>query len=139
MAGTVRLLTLAITVTVIGAIALSARSGIIVKDPAIFEQIDSCRTFIFDKTGTLTYGRPALTEIQCAPGFEEKYVLSAAASVERYSKHPLAQAISMPQNALNSNLMPRPKSTNLPARALAGQFREDLFCLPGAIGLGRRR
>ena len=49
-------LLIAIPVAIIGAIALSARSGIIIKNPAILEQIDSCRTFIFDKTGTLTYG-----------------------------------------------------------------------------------
>src|ERR1700688_3126862 len=84
-------LLIAIPVAVIGGISLSARRGIIIKNPAVLEQIDSCRTFIFDKTGTLTYGRPTLTEIQCAPGFEEKNVLSAAASLERYSKHPLAQ------------------------------------------------
>lgn len=86
-------LLIAIPVAVIGAIALSARSGIIIKNPAILEQIDSCRTFIFDKTGTLTYGHPTLTEIVCAPGFEENDVLSAAASLELYSKHPLAQAV----------------------------------------------
>ena len=86
-------LLIAIPVAIIGAIALAARSGIIIKNPAILEQIDSCRTFIFDKTGTLTYGHPTLTEILCAPGFEEKTVLAAAASLERYSKHPLAQAV----------------------------------------------
>jgi len=86
-------LLIAIPVAVIGAISLSARRGIIVKNPAILEQIDSCRTAIFDKTGTLTYGQPSLTEIACNPGFEETSVLRLAASVERYSKHPLALAI----------------------------------------------
>src|ERR1035437_3601705 len=56
-------LLLAIPVAIIGAILLSARRGIIIKNPAILEQIESCRTFIFDKTGTLTYGRPSLTEV----------------------------------------------------------------------------
>ena len=86
-------LLLAIPVAVIGAISLSARRGIIIKNPAILEQIESCRTFIFDKTGTLTYGRPSLTEIECAPGLAETAVLREAASVEQYSKHPLARAI----------------------------------------------
>jgi heavy metal translocating P-type ATPase len=86
-------LLIAIPVAVIGAISLSARSGIIIKNPAVLEQVDSCRTFIFDKTGTLTYGRPSLTEIECAPGFTAPEVLRLAASVERYSKHPLANAI----------------------------------------------
>src|SRR5213078_3839794 len=47
-------LLIAIPVAVIGAISLAARRGIIIKNPAVLEQIDSCRTFIFDKTGTLT-------------------------------------------------------------------------------------
>jgi heavy metal translocating P-type ATPase len=86
-------LLIAIPVAVIGAISLSARRGIIIKNPGVLEQIDSCRTFIFDKTGTLTYGKPTLTGIVCAPGAEEAEVLAAAASLERYSKHPLASAI----------------------------------------------
>jgi len=86
-------LLIAIPVAVIGAISLSARRGIIIKNPAVLEQIDSCRTFIFDKTGTLTYGKPSLTRIVCASGFKESEVLAAAASLERYSKHPLATAI----------------------------------------------
>ncbi len=86
-------LLIAIPVAVIGAVSLSARRGIIIKNPAVLEQLDSCRTFIFDKTGTLTYGRPHLTEIFCAEGYSEQDVLSAAASLEHYSKHPLAAAI----------------------------------------------
>jgi heavy metal translocating P-type ATPase len=86
-------LLIAIPVAVIGAISLSARRGIIIKNPAVLEQIDSCRTFIFDKTGTLTYGKPSLTRIVCSTGFTESDVLAMAASLERYSKHPLAMAI----------------------------------------------
>jgi heavy metal translocating P-type ATPase len=86
-------LLLAIPVAVIGAISLSARRSIIIKNPAVLERINQCRTLIFDKTGTLTYGRPSVTEILCAPGVSERRVLGIAASLERYSKHPLAGAI----------------------------------------------
>jgi heavy metal translocating P-type ATPase len=86
-------LLLAIPVAMIGAISLSARRSIIIKNQAVLEQVGKCTTLIFDKTGTLTYGRPALTEILCAHGFSENEVLRAAASLERYSKHPLARAI----------------------------------------------
>jgi heavy metal translocating P-type ATPase len=86
-------LLIASPVAVIGAISLSARRGIIIKNPAALEQIDRCRTIIFDKTGTLTYGKPALYEISCAPGFTSEQVLQAVASLERYSKHPLARAV----------------------------------------------
>lgn len=86
-------LLIAIPVAVIGSISLSARRGIIIKNPAILEQIDRCRTIILDKTGTLTYGRPLVTEVNCFNGFDKTKVLQYAASLEQYSKHPLAHAI----------------------------------------------
>lgn len=86
-------LLIAIPVAIIGSISLCARRGIIVKKPAVLEQVDTCRTLIFDKTGTLTYGEPRLSEVLLAPGFERAHVLSLTASVERYSKHPLARAV----------------------------------------------
>jgi heavy metal translocating P-type ATPase len=86
-------LLIAIPVAIIGAISLSAKRAIIVKNPTVLEQIATCRTVIFDKTGTLTYGEPKLTEQLCAPGFAQRDVLVLAASVERYSKHPMARAI----------------------------------------------
>jgi heavy metal translocating P-type ATPase len=86
-------LLIAIPIAIIGAISVSARSGIIIKNPGVLEQVDRCPTVIFDKTGTLTYGRPALTEVVAAPGFEAGEVLQLSASLEQYSKHPLAGAI----------------------------------------------
>ena len=95
-------LLIAIPVAVIGAISLAARRGIIIKNPAVLEQIDRCRTLIFDKTGTLTYGKPSLSEILCAPGFAKDAVLRVIASLEQYSKHPLSRAIL--EAAQNANL-----------------------------------
>ncbi|HEY5440549.1 MAG TPA: heavy metal translocating P-type ATPase [Gemmatimonadaceae bacterium] len=86
-------LLLAIPIAIIGSISLCARRAIIVKSPVVLEQIAECRTAIFDKTGTLTYGAPKLTEQLIAPGFAQKEVLTLVASLERYSKHPLARAI----------------------------------------------
>lgn len=86
-------LILAIPVAVIGAISLSAKHGIIIKNPAALEQITTCRTLIFDKTGTLTYGKPQVTDLVCAPGFTRDEVLRTAASLEQFSKHPLAGAV----------------------------------------------
>ena len=86
-------LLLAIPIAIIGSISLCARRGIIVKSPVVLEQIAACRTAIFDKTGTLTYGEPKLTEQLIAPGFAQREVLTLVASLERYSRHPLARAI----------------------------------------------
>ena len=86
-------LLIAIPVAIIGSISLAARRAIIVRDPTALETADTCRTIIFDKTGTLTYGEPHLTEQICATGFKPDEVLSLVSSIERFSKHPLAQAI----------------------------------------------
>jgi heavy metal translocating P-type ATPase len=86
-------LLIGIPVAIIGAISLAAKRGIIIRDPAVLERIDRCRTIILDKTGTLTYGQPALTERVSAPRTNGNRVLQLAASLERYSKHPLATPI----------------------------------------------
>jgi heavy metal translocating P-type ATPase len=86
-------LLIAIPVAIIGSISLSAKRGIIIKDPVVLERITGCRTAIFDKTGTLTYGVPRLTEQIYAEGLDPHEVLTLVASVERYSKHPLASAV----------------------------------------------
>src|SRR5579872_6259549 len=75
-------LLIAIPVAVIGAISLAARSGIIVKRPAILEQVDRCHTLIFDKTGTLTYGTPALSDVMTTAVTSREQALRFAASLE---------------------------------------------------------
>ena len=86
-------LLIAIPIAIISAISMAAKRGIIIKDPTVLERLPTCKTAIFDKTGTLTYGRPELTEIVVAEGQSEAEILQFVASLERYSKHPLAHAI----------------------------------------------
>jgi heavy metal translocating P-type ATPase len=86
-------LLIAIPVAIIGAVSLAAKRGIVIRDPAILERLDTCRTAIFDKTGTLTYGTPTLTDVMLMGQLTEADVLSLAASLEGYSKHPLAAAV----------------------------------------------
>ncbi len=86
-------LLIGIPVAIIGSISLAARRGIIVRNPAVLETVDSCRTVIFDKTGTLTYGTPTLTTVSTPEGVAESEVLQLAASIENFSKHPLAKSV----------------------------------------------
>ena len=86
-------LLIAIPVAIIGAVSLAAKRGIVIRDPAILERLDTCRTAIFDKTGTLTYGTPRLTDVVLLGRLTEAEVLALAASLEGYSKHPLAAAV----------------------------------------------
>lgn len=86
-------LLIAIPITIISAISMAAKQAIIIKDPTVLERLPLCKTAIFDKTGTLTYGKPTLSEIITAPDVDADVVLQQLASLERYSKHPLASAI----------------------------------------------
>jgi cation transport ATPase len=86
-------LLIGIPVAIIGAISLAAKRSIIIRDPGVLERIDRCRTIVLDKTGTLTYGEPTLTDRFNAPGMDDGLVLQSTASLERYSKHPLARPI----------------------------------------------
>ena len=116
-------LLIAIPVAIIGAISLAARRGIIIKDPAVLEKIDTCRTAIFDKTGTLTYGRPKLTEVIPRPGLEADEVLALVASLERYSKHPLAGAILEAARAAGVTLREVGEVQERPGEGLTGTRR----------------
>jgi heavy metal translocating P-type ATPase len=113
-------LLIAIPVAIIGAISLSARRGIIIKDPTVLEKIDTCRTAIFDKTGTLTYGKPKLTAAVLAPGFTEEEVLGFVASLERYSKHPLAEAIMEAARGKGVSLLEATEIREPPGEGLRG-------------------
>ena len=86
-------LLIAIPVAIIGSISLCAKRSIIVRDPAILEQLGGCKTMIFDKTGTLTYGKPNLVEQHVVSEADSKKTLQIVASLEQYSKHPLSSAI----------------------------------------------
>ena len=117
-------LLIAIPVAIIGSISLCARRAIIVRNPAALEQISTCRTAIFDKTGTLTYGRPTLTEQLLAPGFTQSDVLAVAASLERYSKHPLASAILAAAKAGGIALVDARDVSEPPGQGMIGSVAE---------------
>ena len=113
-------LILAIPVAVIGAISLSAKHSIIIKNPAALEQITTCRTLIFDKTGTLTYGKPQMTDLLCTPGHTREQVLQAAASLEQFSKHPLAAAVVQAASDANVALLDVSQVQEKPGEGLLG-------------------
>jgi len=113
-------LLIAIPVSIIGAISLAARRAIIVKNPAVLEQISTCRTVIFDKTGTLTYGEPKLTEQECAPGLAPREVLALAAGLEQYSKHPLSRAILAAARNTGDNLQEASEISERAGQGLRG-------------------
>jgi heavy metal translocating P-type ATPase len=114
-------LLIAIPVAIIGSVSLAARRGIIIKDPAALETIATCRTAIFDKTGTLTYGQPEVTAVHAAAGFTGNEVLSAVASLERYSRHPLSAAILARAVADQAPTMDAVEVSERPGQGLRGR------------------
>ncbi|HEX2475421.1 MAG TPA: heavy metal translocating P-type ATPase [Lacipirellulaceae bacterium] len=128
-------LLIAIPVAIIGAISLAARRGIIIKNPAALENISKCRTAIFDKTGTLTYGRPKLTEVVTNDPYNANQVLTLAATLERYSKHPLSSAI---LDAASERKLPLSEATSIsepPGRGLRGTVSRHEVFITGRKGL----
>jgi Cu2+-exporting ATPase len=83
---------LAIPLVIAISTALSARSGILVKDRLALERMRTVDAVLFDKTGTLTRGRPAVTGVAALDG-DEAALLRLAGAVESDSEHPLARAI----------------------------------------------
>ena len=120
-------LLLGIPIAIIGSISLCARRAIIVKSPVVLEQIAECRTAIFDKTGTLTYGEPKLTEQLIAPDADQKEVLTLVASLERYSKHPLARAILAEAEANGFSLAEATEVSEQPGQGLRGTVSSHLL------------
>jgi len=85
---------LATPIVMIAAIARAAQSGILVKGAQHLELLAKADAFVFDKTGTLTMGQPRIVSIEVAtPEVTEDMILAVAASADRRSAHPLAQAI----------------------------------------------
>ena len=124
-------LLIAIPVAIIGAISVGARYGIVIKDPSILEKLDSCRTLIVDKTGTLTYGRPNLTEVVCLGPWPRAHVLRLAASIEKYSKHPLASAVIDAANEDRLRLLNAQDVSESPGEGLTGHIEGHSLTLTG--------
>ncbi|UVK43373.1 heavy metal translocating P-type ATPase [Mesorhizobium sp. AR07] len=84
---------LATPMSIMTATGRGAHAGVLIKEAAALERFASVDTLIVDKTGTLTEGRPKLTDVVAATGFSGDELLALAASLEKGSEHPLAEAI----------------------------------------------
>jgi Cu+-exporting ATPase len=84
---------LATPMSIMVGIGRGARSGVLIRNAEALERMERVDTLVVDKTGTLTEGKPKVVGVIPAPGMSEDEILRLAASVERASEHPLAQAI----------------------------------------------
>ncbi|MEB2347560.1 MAG: heavy metal translocating P-type ATPase [Comamonadaceae bacterium] len=83
-----------------------AELGVLLRKGEALQRLKDARVVAVDKTGTLTEGRPALTDLEVAPGFDRAQVLAQVAAVESHSEHPIARAIV--QAATEEGLAPGP-------------------------------
>ncbi|HSC91919.1 MAG TPA: heavy metal translocating P-type ATPase [Gaiellaceae bacterium] len=86
-------LILAAPIALVAGVSRAAHAGIVVKGAAAIEKLGEARTALLDKTGTLTVGVPELEAVAVLDGHGESELLRLAASVDRLSAHPLAEAL----------------------------------------------
>lgn len=84
---------LATPMSIMVGVGRGAQSGVLIKNAEALERMEKIDTLVVDKTGTLTEGKPKVVAILPASGFAEDDILRLAATVERASEHPLADAI----------------------------------------------
>ncbi|WP_281806892.1 copper-transporting P-type ATPase [Methylocystis echinoides] len=84
---------LATPMSIMVGVGRGAQSGVLIKNAEALERLEKVDTLVIDKTGTLTEGKPRVTAIRPVAEVTENELLRVAASLERASEHPLAQAI----------------------------------------------
>ncbi|MCS6842031.1 MAG: cation-translocating P-type ATPase [Roseiflexus sp.] len=92
---------LATPVAMLASIGASARRGVLIKGGKYLEALARADVVLLDKTGTLTLGRPQITDVVTLNGMPSSEALALAASAERYSEHPLAEAVRAAARAHN--------------------------------------
>lgn len=84
---------LATPIAMLASIGAAAKSGLLIKGGKYIETLAQADVLLIDKTGTLTLGQPQVTDVIPLNGLSETEILTLAASAERYSEHPLAEAV----------------------------------------------
>jgi Cd2+/Zn2+-exporting ATPase len=109
---------LASPTAIVSALGNASKNGIMVKGGDILEETSRISAVLFDKTGTLTTGRPRVSQIVSLNGAEGNFILTTAASVERYSNHPLARAIVEAAEQKNLELLTPDHFKDFPGRGV---------------------
>ncbi len=109
-----------------------AEMGILIKGGESLERIKKVDTIVFDKTGTITLGQPEITEIIAAPGYTPAEVLRLAAGVEKYSEHPLGEAVIRKAREAEISLPSVTSFQTLPGQGTRGEIEGK------TIRLGKR-
>lgn len=95
---------LATPIAMLASVGAAAKRGLLIKGGKYIEALERADVLLLDKTGTLTLGQPQITDVVTLNGLAEEDVLSLAASAERYSEHPLAEAVRAAARSRNLTL-----------------------------------
>jgi Cd2+/Zn2+-exporting ATPase/Cu+-exporting ATPase len=109
---------LATPVAMLASVGASAKRGLLIKGGKYLELLARADVLLVDKTGTLTLGRPQVTDVVPLNGLSRTEILSLAASVERYSEHPLAEAVRTLAHAENIALVEPQNFESVPAHGV---------------------
>ncbi|MGL4442251.1 MAG: copper-translocating P-type ATPase, partial [Alsobacter sp.] len=129
---------LATPMSIMVGIGRGAKEGVLIKNAEVLETLEKIDTLVVDKTGTLTEGKPAVTAMVPAEGFDEAELLRLAASVERASEHPLAQAIVRAAEARGVATAPVADFDSPVGRGAAGTVEGRAVALGNAAFLAER-
>jgi Cd2+/Zn2+-exporting ATPase/Cu+-exporting ATPase len=116
---------LATPVAMLAAIGNSAKDGLLFKGGKYVEELSSADTVLIDKTGTLTIGKPHITDIVTVKGTPKKQLIFLCASAERYSEHPLADAVLEAAQNASVPLFDSDQFNNLPGRGVEAIINTD--------------
>jgi Cu+-exporting ATPase len=100
-----------------------AGEGILIRNAEALEILEKVNTLVVDKTGTLTVGKPILTELATAEGFDEANLLQLTASLEKASEHPLAAAILAAAQDKKVTLLPIDSFRSVTGKGVTGTFQ----------------
>ncbi len=119
------------TVLMVGS-GMGAENGVLIRRGEAIQTLKDIKTIVFDKTGTITKGQPEVTDTIPVQGFDEKNVLRLAASVEKGSEHPLAEAILRRAEEEGLELMNLEKFEALTGRGIKGEIEGQSTILVGS-------
>jgi len=114
---------LATPVAMLASIGASAQNGLLFKGGKYVEMLSSVDTVFIDKTGTLTIGQPVITDIIPTMEITERDLLQYCASAERYSDHPLAEAVLRKAIAVGVPLLPVKDFNNIPGKGVSAEIK----------------
>lgn len=103
----------------------AAELGILIKNAEALEKAHKINAIIIDKTGTISEGKPEVTEVIALNGFETEQVLKMAASLEKSSEHPLAEALIKKARMENISLDNPGQFTNVPGQGIIGRINQQ--------------